>query len=348
MTRNSRCAIVALAAALLLLHAGAAWAAKTPFGIITPDAPPPTFTGPLGSLFAWVAYYQSEFYKALTNAFDDMKRNGEAVYLLVGVSFLYGVFHAVGPGHGKAVITSYLLVSRQTVKRGIVISFAAALMQGLSAIVIVLIAAVLLRVTAVEMTRVTNWFEIISYALIAAVGTWLLWTKSMGGGHHAHAHDHGHAHDDHQGNDHDHHHGHAHDKPDHARDHAEASCGHSHVPDPQLLAQPLSLTRAWTAILAVGIRPCSGALIVLVFALSQRLLIVGIGSVLAMSFGTFITVSALALLAVSAKDVALRLAGAESETAVRIIRAVEIGGALFVMLLGLTLLGGALEGGLPT
>jgi nickel/cobalt transporter (NicO) family protein len=102
------------------------------------------------------------------------------------------------------------------------------------------------------------------------------------------------------------------------------------------------------ATLAVGIRPCSGAIIVLVFALSQNLLLAGIGSVLVMSLGTFITVATLAVLAVSAKDVALRLAGLESNAAERVMHVLEIGGALVVLLLGLTLLGGALEGGLPS
>ena len=130
-------------------------------------------------------------------------------------------------------------------------------------------------------------------------------------------------------------------------DHDDA-CGHSHAPDPKLLSKPLTLSRAWAAILAVGIRPCSGAIIVLVFALSQQLLLAGIASVLVMSLGTAITVSTLAILAVSAKDVALRVAGADSPTTERIVRVLEIGAAAFVMLLGLTLLGGALAGGLPS
>jgi nickel/cobalt transporter (NicO) family protein len=292
-----------------------------------------------------VAYYQGQFYRALTRAFTDMKQNGEGAYMLVGVSFLYGVFHAVGPGHGKAVITSYLLASGQTVKRGIVISFAAALMQGLTAIALVLVAAVMLHATAVAMTRATDWFEIISYALIAAVGAWLLWVKITGRGHHHHHHEHDHAHL----------HAHdlgaayagAHDHVQHEHHHDHGACGHSHAPDPRLLSQPLTLSRAWVAILAVGIRPCSGAIIMLVFALSQNWLLVGVGSVLVMSLGTFMTVSALSVLAVAAKGAALRLVGLESGLAERIMRGVEIGGALLVLLLGVTLLGGALMGGLP-
>ena len=86
----------------------------------------------------------------------------------------------------------------------------------------------------------------------------------------------------------------------------------------------------------------------LVFALSQNWLLVGIGSVLLMSFGTFVTVSALTVLAVAAKDLSLRLVGFESGLAERIMGAVEVGGALLVFLLGMTLLGGALSGGLPS
>ena len=338
MRRRWRPVPALLSLAFWLAQEGGAFAAKSPFGIATPDTTGPAFGGPLGGFFAWVAMWQSEFYRTLTAGLMEVKESGHAFLLLAGVSFLYGVFHAAGPGHGKAVITSYLLVSRQTVKRGIVIALAAALMQGLVAIAVVLVVAVVLRATAVQMTRTTDWFEIVSYALVAAVGTWLLWSKTLGRGHrHDRAHaGHAHGHRDH-GHHHDRHHHH----------HDDAACGHAHAPDPSLLAKPLTASRAWAAVLAVGIRPCSGAIIVLVFALSQQLLLAGIGSVLAMSLGTFITVSALAVLAVTAKDAALRLVGFESGVAERVMRAVEIAGALLVLLLGLTLLGGALRGGLP-
>ena len=328
----------AAGAVVLLAGTHAAFAVQTPFGIATPDSTGPAFSGPFGGVLAWVAFRQAEFYRVLTNSLAQIKDSGHAFWLLAGVSLLYGIFHAVGPGHGKAVITSYLLAQRQTARRGIVISFAAALMQGLVAIAVVLVAAVVLRATAIGMTQTTDWFLIFSYALVAAVGAWLLWTKATGRGHHhhAHGHEHGHAHEHH------HAHGHA-----HPHDHDDEACGHSHAPDPRLLTQPLTLTRAWAAILAVGIRPCSGAIIVLVFALSQQLLLAGIASVLVMSLGTAITVSSLAILAVSAKNVALRVAGVSSATTERVVRVLEICAAAFVMLLGLTLLGGALAGGLP-
>jgi nickel/cobalt transporter (NicO) family protein len=341
------------AAALVLALAGPALAAKSPFGIGTPDSSGSAFDGPLGGLFAWVALYQAQFYRALTGAFAEMKHDGRAFYLLAGISFLYGVFHAVGPGHGKAVITSYLLVSRQTVQRGILVSFISAMVQGAVAIAVVLVATFVLHATAIGMTRTTNWLEIVSYALIAAVGAWLLWVKATGRGHPHRHHSHDHRHHSHEVGKHSqsaHAHSacHSHAGDDHAHDHQKSHSEHSHAPDPRLLAKPLTLSHAWSAILAVGIRPCSGALIVLVFALSQNLLLAGVGAVLAMSLGTFITVAVLAILAVAAKDVALRFVGVESQTGVLLVRVVEIGGALAVLLLGLVLLGGALQGGFPT
>jgi nickel/cobalt exporter len=184
------------------------------------------------------------------------------------------------------------------------------------------------------MTDATWFMETASYALIALFGGWLLLTKlrpraraamSLSA---AHAHDHGH-----HGHDH-HHHG-----PGEVCD----TCGHSHAPDPQLLSGAMNWRSAWAAIIAVGLRPCSGALIVLTFALLNGLYLGGVMSVFAMAFGTAITVSALATLAVTAKNAALKISGSGVSSA-RLHRSIEIGGAALVMILGLILLGGSLAG----
>jgi len=335
-------------AAIAIAHAA------SPFGIATPDSGGAAFGGPLGPFFAWIARHQAAFYRDLTAALSDSKANGAAAWLLLGLSFAYGIFHAAGPGHGKAVITSYLLSSGEGVQRGVAISFAAAFVQAIVAILIVTVASLVFRATAMTMTAATNWIEVGSYALIAIVGAWLLWSKTFGGGHHHHHHHHfvpvaagasGHEHDV---PDHDHRH--AHDE--HGHDHVHAhddSHGHAHVHAiraPALARPPGNwLARPWAAITAVGIRPCSGAIIVLVFALSQGLFAIGIAATLIMALGTGLTVATLAVIAVSAKSVALRLAGAEEGAAGRLLRAIEIGGAAVVFLFGLTLLGGALSAG---
>ena len=339
------------AAAFLALGAAAGTAsAKGPFGITTPESGGTGFGGPLGAFFVWIALYQSEFYHLLTSALTTLKENPFGVWLLLALSFAYGVFHAVGPGHGKAVITSYLVSSGESVRHGVLLSFAASMVQAAVAIIIVVGGAILLRFTAMQITDATDWLEAGSYAAIAVVGAWLLWTKSFGGGHHHHHHhhhhhvvatgvDHDHHHDDAYGHDHHGHDENEHDDHDHTHDH----------PAPRVSARPQSgVLRAWSAIVAVGVRPCSGAIIVLVFALSQGLFAAGIAATIVMGLGTGLTVAALAALAVSARGFAVRLAGAESATGVRLVRGLEIVGAACVMLFGLVLLGGSIAGGLPT
>ena len=90
-------------------------------------------------------------------------------------------------------------------------------------------------------------------------------------------------------------------------------------------------------VLAVGLRPCSGALVVLVFALSQGVLLAGIGAVLLMGLGTALTVSILATLAVGAKALALRV-GSSADRAERVVSAFEIAGALLLTAFGLVML----------
>ncbi len=362
----------------LLLAPSMAFAVSSPFGIATPDGSGAIgWAGPFRGFFVWIAAEQSRFYHALTDALTNLSQSSHAAWFLIGLSFAYGVFHAVGPGHGKAVIASYLLATGDTLKRGVAISFASAFVQALTAIVVVGIGTIVLRVTAVTMTRATDALEIASFAMIALCGVWLLWSKTMGRHEHGTADGEPHVHDASCAI-------HGHDRlgrrpvgptatafngapfavadlggqPRLAYGRFSASaasavgvadfscdCGHAHIPDPATLTTPLTLKTGLAAVLAVGIRPCSGAIIVLVFALSQQLWWSGILSVLAMSLGTGLTVAALATLAVKAKDIAIRFTGdGRSATAVRVVRAFEIAAAAGILLFGLAMLGGALAG----
>jgi len=202
--------LAALAAAACLVPI-AAHAATSPFGIATPDSAGGGFGGPLGPVFAWVAVHQAAFYRSLTSALASLRTSPAGLWLLLGLSFAYGVFHAVGPGHGKAVISSYLMASGDSVRRGVGLSFLSALVQAASAIVIVAIGTIALRVTATTMTSATDDIEIASYAAITLFGAWLLWAKIRGGHHNHHHHHHvglapakagAHDHDDHHDHDH--------------------------------------------------------------------------------------------------------------------------------------------------
>src|SRR5436305_2634214 len=267
--------LLLLAASAVLLAFGTDAFAQ--FGVPRLQAPPPS--APDG-IAGWLLQKQAEFYRMLSGTIRQAKTDGSAVWLLMGISFAYGIFHAAGPGHGKAVISSYLIANDETWRRGITLSFASAFVQALVAVAVVGIAAALLGATAKTMSNAVWWIEIASYLLIAVMGARLLYTKGRGflsewsllrapkcvgaaatGAHaqhhhyHGHGHDHGHHHDAHDHHDHAHH-DHAHGNPAHGEaGHVhDEHCGHSHGPTPDQLAGPGGWTRGLMASFAVGVR----------------------------------------------------------------------------------------------
>ena len=328
-------------AALLLVACLADAALAQPFGM-SRSAPPPSF----GPFTGWILEKQAEFYRMLSGAIRAAKADGSAAWTLMGISFAYGVFHAAGPGHGKAVISSYLVANDETWRRGIALSFASAILQAFTAIAIVGIAAVLLGATAHVMGNAVRAIEIVSYGLIVLIGLRLLWVKGRAFWHllrprahddHGHAHDH--HHDHHHGHDHSHghSHGHAHD---HDHDDEAHAWGHAHAPEPSELKGPHWLRRGLSAIVAVGLRPCSGAIIVLVFALAQGLFWIGVASTFVMGLGTAITVATVATIAVAARGFAGRLAKGKPGAGMLFLRGVETAAALLIIVFGVALLTG--------
>ena len=360
MSKNAvRTTFALLAVVYVLTHFIGHAHAQSSLGIGTNEAVLPS-TGFFAGLLNWINVQQQEFYRALTGALKAMREDGSRLWMLVGLSFLYGVFHAAGPGHGKAVISSYMLANEVALRRGVMLSFVSAMLQGFTAITVMLLVYFLLRGTSISMTDATWTLETASYALIAAFGAWLLWQKAgrrlvarLGGApahslasaaaaHAWHGHEH-HDHHAHHGHDHDHDHDHHHHAHGHAPGEVCETCGHSHAPDPALLAgDRFDWRTAWSAVAAVGVRPCSGALIVLTFAFLNGLWLGGILSVFAMSLGTAITVAAFATLAVTAKNWAVAVAG-DGRAGNAVHSTIEIGGAALVMLLGLMLLAASLS-----
>ncbi len=278
--------------------------------------------GPFAEILMTINNYQQQFYRALTSALKDMKTDPAKLWLLVGMSFAYGIFHAAGPGHGKAVISSYMIANEVELKRGVTLSFMSSFLQGLTAIIVVGAVYFVLRGSAISMSDATVTLEAASYILIILFGCWLLWKKIKQWFAPK-------------------------DQEPHSHDHLSpgetcSTCGHAHMPDPKSLSGDLTLRQAWSAVVAVGLRPCSGAVIVLSFALLHNLYLGGILSVFAMSIGTAITVSILATLAVMAKNTAVRFANSD-QAAMRIGSSIEVMGAVLIILLGILLLGAVLS-----
>ena len=356
--------------------------AQSSLGIGTNEAIVPS-TGLFSEWLNWINLQQQGFYRSLTGALKGMREDGGGIWLLVGLSFAYGVFHAAGPGHGKAVISSYMLANEVALRRGIMLSFVSAFLQAITAILVMALVFLVLRGTSVSMTDATWFLEVASYLLITLFGAWLLWQKAgprltgLFGGNQAHslsaAHAHSHSHADHShshthshaahahglshaeahahshtGHDHQHGHAHAHNHGHSHHNHIAGevceTCGHSHAPDPAMLSgDRFSWKTAWSAVAAVGLRPCSGALIVLTFAFLNGLFVGGVLSVFAMAVGTAITVSVLATIAVTAKNWAVAYAG-DGRAGNRVHATIEIAGAALVFVLGLLLLTASLAG----
>jgi nickel/cobalt transporter (NicO) family protein len=362
MRGTARLAKVVLFAGLALLFV--ATAARAEFKPISPFAatevtpgPPSAFAPPqaapfqapgaFGRVFAWVFDKQQSLQRTLAMSVKSLKTEplGGAITLAL-LSFVYGVLHAVGPGHGKTIISSYVVANEETARRGVIISFIAAGLQALTAIALVGILAFALNASGMQINAWSNQLEMVSYALIALVGAWLLttqliaifrrWPEPRAAEAQA-AHDHQHRYSEH----HNYHHGYDHNDPDahdhqHGHSHAEGEACH-HIVDARELAGPFSWRKILAVVFSVGIRPCTGAILVLVFALTQGMFWAGVAATFAMAIGTAITVAALATLALGSRELALRLGGRSGAFASAVWRICALGGSALILLFGATL-----------
>lgn len=319
--------------------------ASGPFGVgITESGSiPPT------GVFAVIAEWQRAFYERLTDAVKQLKVDKLAVLTLIALSFGYGVFHAAGPGHGKAVIAAYLVANEASARRALTLSFLAAMLQAVVAIGIVGIAAALLNLTSFAVTATARVAEIGSAVLVLLLGAVLvtrkvLWPvataitarlrrpqmslsaaaasgpqpRSLSAATSRFVCD----------------------EPDPNHVHGP-SCGH--VVLPGQVSATASRATTVAAVVSAGARPCTGALVALVFALSQGMFLAGVAAVFAMAIGTALTTSALGMLALGAKGVAMRLSGfAGGRSAGTAIAVLEGAASFGILSLGVLLLGAAL------
>jgi nickel/cobalt exporter len=271
---------------------------------------------------AWVWSKQREFHRALTRELRELCGKDGVGWALVLMSFLYGVLHAAGPGHGKAVLTTYLLTHRSRLNRGIAMGTSAALLQGVTALLLVYglmgIAGWLPR----ETETASLWATRVSFTLLAIVGLYLLaraaatlahsvrqLQRETGQVHHDHA---GHVHGD--------------------------GCGCRHLPSAAEIDTVGSRHAAAGVVLAIGLRPCSGAVLVLILAAVMDLIWHGALAVMAMSLGTAITVVVLAIFATKARDWASAVVAHRSPLWTLAASSVGALGGALLLLLGLWLL----------
>lgn len=290
------------------------------------DVAPAFFDNPV----EWIKAQQRTFYGKMSTALNTMKRGSPftAALTLMALSFAYGVLHAAGPGHGKAVVSAWLLANERQLRRGVMISFMAALFQAVTAIV--LVSVLLLTVSAAASTAksMAIALEATSYGLIALTGMWLIWQAlsprfaPVAAVAQSHGHEHHHHHDHHHDHGHDHEHG------------SDCGCGHAHMPSASDLDQPVSLWKAVGIAFAVGIRPCTGGILVLLFSSALGLYWAGVAATFVMALGTAITVSIIACLAVKSRDLALKYAGHNAVWLDRTAFGLKLMGGLFIACVG--------------
>ena len=332
--------------------------AKNPFSVGISEG-----GGTASGVTGWLLSQQAWFEHRLSVSVRLLHADATAVWPLVALSLLYGIFHAAGPGHGKAVLSSYMVANERALRRGVALSLLAALLQGAVAVVLVGVLALLLHATAEHMKATASLAEQISFAGVATLGLWLVWRKgrsfvrhlrsytvtgmSTGGagflgwpsraasampGLAAYEFGDGLA---------------LAGRPSQFECVAvdathDATCVHCHSVDPVGLDRDgFSIKEAALTVLAAGARPCSGAILVLVFALAQGVFWAGILSVLAMSLGVAVTTAALASVAVLGKSLARRLSSPGSRRAGLLFSGLELAAACAVLIVGIALLLGS-------
>lgn len=271
-------------------------------------------------LFSHVVLWQREFNQLISAYLHAIKQ--QPVYagsLLILVSFLYGVFHALGPGHGKFIIAGYLATHQTKLARSMQITFFSSLAQGLVAIVAVSVVVLILQLSSAYFNLSQLWLERTAYVLVILLG--LNWCWKSGERLYKQ-------------------HRQTKQKPQirriehrianeirfdapiapksavgistvfpetHTEHHANCGCGHQHIPDPDDLNQNVNIKESVLIILSIGMRPCSGAIFVLFLAYMLDLFVWGMVATLAMSLGTGITLSAFALLVRYARSTAIKI-----------------------------------------
>ena len=250
--------------------------AANPFA--RPGGDPATAAGPIKpnvakpgvaqQVFTTIAAYQRAFNRDLRRHIRAARTGGSRspIFALLGLCFLYGIFHAAGPGHGKMVTTTYFLTRKSDWRAGAMMGGAIAAIQAFSALLIIGVLALMLDFSARWITRQAIWIEMTSYALVL--------------GRDACGHRLGEAHD---------------------------CCRHPHNHTVPERFDRKELRHVVLTAAAVGLRPCTGALLLLLFTFANGLVWVGVAGTFAMAFGVAITVTLIGTGAIGLRAGAARL-----------------------------------------
>lgn len=268
-------------------------------------------SGGFDHIAAMAAAEQRDFQNQIARTLRDLRGGGEgSLIVLLTACFAYGFFHAVGPGHGKVLLGGYGLGRKVAALRLAAIGLAASLGQAVTAVALVYAGVLLLSLGREQMVGLTKDFMApVSYGAIALIGGWLI----LRGIRHVRT------------TAIDHHH-------DHDHDGACSSCGHRHAPTPEEVAGARSVAEVLALIGSIAIRPCTGALFVLIITWQMGIPLAGVAGAFAMAIGTATVTVAVGLGAVGMRG-GLITSLANGGLAARLLPAVEIFAGLVIALI---------------
>ena len=246
-----------------------------------------------------VILWQKAFNLQLSSSLNQLnQQHQEAGITLIFISFFYGIFHAIGPGHGKFILTSYLALEQSKLKQAVKISLASSIVQGIVAILLVSIIVVAFTLSRSYFNLTLKWVERGSFMLMILLGFYWIYQAWKGirppklqirkispmqmsqektplVSHHIH--------------------------------HEHCGCGHQHLPSSVQMNQSTGWKSQLFLILSIGSRPCSGAILVLFLSYTLNISLWGILATLMMALGTGITLTIFALIVIFARHKAVQL-----------------------------------------
>nr|WP_279146128.1 nickel/cobalt transporter [Photobacterium carnosum] len=260
--------------------------------------------------------WQRDINGQLSDLLYDAQQNITAAYSLAGLSFLYGIFHSLGPGHGKMIVTTYLATNPAKIKASLIMTVVSAFVQAVVAITLVSILLVFFKSSMRQVNDAADQFISYSFMAMLLLGViviyrslkqvWQLRTAPL----------------------------HHHDRGD------NCGCGHKHFANADEINQATSLREYIVIIFSIGIRPCTGAILVLLFANMVGLYWLGVISAILMAVGTALTTSAIALLTLSGKKIVSRYLATNDRQRTMASIILKLFGGVLLVLLGLLLLNG--------
>lgn len=260
--------------------------------------------GPPNPFLAKIVFWQQQLHHKMAVLTRQAKETGSIrpFLFLILIAFAYGVLHAAGPGHGKAIATSYLISHGNSLGRGILVGNLIAFFHGISGVGLVLVLYFILeKSVSGPMESVIRTVQLVSYSLIALLGAGLLvrslflWRRRR-------------------------------------RDNRLEENDFTE----KLKRYPLAMT------LAVGIVPCPGVVLVLLFCISLNALPLGLLLVFCLTLGMAVTISAVGVVVIAGKNLTFKAVNGRHRLTQILEQGLEIVGAIMVMGLGLVFLAATL------